>query len=172
MRRARRARSRRRKSASEKLVVERLRAERVEQASGVVGAEHRARLVTAIQPDTPELARVAHAQLFAVVEPEAHVDVLVVRHVGVDHVELAGHLDLYRQHGVVADGIGALTPGERHDQPLGAPVDGQHQTPAYLLDELIGRGVFDLARPVKPGGGDCSADDERAKLARDRLDLG
>ena len=48
-------------------------------------------------------ARVAHAQLVAVVELESEVDVFVGRSTGWNHVEIPGHLDLDREHGLIAD---------------------------------------------------------------------
>ena len=57
--------------------VKRLRAEGGEELSGLPCPEHRSRLVPPVQAHAAELARVAHAQLVAVVKREPEMDVLV-----------------------------------------------------------------------------------------------
>ena len=66
-------------------------------------------------------------------------------------VEIAGHLDLDGEHGLVAYRLRALLAGQRDDDPLRAPIDRQDLAAADVLDELLWRRVLDLARPVEPG---------------------
>jgi hypothetical protein len=148
--------------------VERLGAELGKQLARFVRAEDAPRLVAAIQPQPPELPRIANAKLAAIGQREEVVNVLVERLLGRDDGELPGHLHLD------GDDRGAIciSSVQRHDEPLCSPVDVQHLAPGHTGRELVGRGMAHGTRPVGPKAGDRPSRHERPKLARDRLDLG
>ena len=138
--------------------VERLRPEVVE---GIV--------VRRVQPDPPELAHVAEADLAAVVEHEGHALVRVDRHARRHDEQLAGHLEVDRQEGaaVEIDQDVLAAPAHALDPPAGHPGDEPRRV---LVAE-------------RPGPRDARADDHRAgsravgqqvapEVAGDGLDLG
>ena len=96
---------------------------------------------------------------------------LVGRCFGRDHVQVARHLDLDREDRLIAHEIRATLAGERDDDPLCAPVNGQDLAALDLLDELIGRRMLDLARPVEPRVDNRASNYQRPQLARDGLDF-
>jgi hypothetical protein len=84
------------------IVGQRLGPELVEQLAHIAGAEDATRLALAVEAQPAELARVAHAQLAAVVEREPGVNMLVTRLARWHDGQLAGHLDLDGEHSLPA----------------------------------------------------------------------
>ncbi len=145
--------------------VERLGSVPGEQRAAVLRVQDRAASrVPRPEPYPAELADVAEAELAAVVQREAQVDVPVGRGAGRHHEELAGHLEVDRQRG---------TARQVHDDQLRAPADRVDAAPGHGAGERGDRGVRgDRARPVARGTGDRGAHDEPPQVARDRLHLG
>ena len=95
-------------------------------AAADLGDELAGDRVAAVQPDLPELADVAEAQLAAVLELEDEPDVRVLRRLGRDHEQLAGHLEMDGQRGI---------PGQLDDELLRPPSDRLHSTPRHGIRE-------------------------------------
>ena len=139
-------------------VVQRLGADVVERV--VVGR---------VQPDAPELADVAEAQLAAVVERQREALVRIQRAGRRHHEQLAGHLEVDREEraGVEVDDHLLAPPPDRLDPTARDPRD----EPCRVL-------VPQRARPGDAGAGDprpgsvAVGQQVAAQVARDGLDLG
>ena len=144
--------------------VERLRSERREHRRPAdLGDELARDGVAPVQPDPAELADVAEADLAAIGQLEDEPDVRILRRLGRDHEQLAGHLEV--------DGQRRLTRQLDHDQ-LRAPPDALDPPSGDRGIEGLGRVRAQCPRPRTTGAGDRRAEDARAQVARHRLDLG
>ena len=119
--------------------------------------------IAPIQPDPPEFADVAKADLAPVGQLQDKPDVWILRGLGRDDEELPGHLQMDRQRGVT---------GQLDDDLLGPPPDRLDLPAGDGLRKGLGRMRPQCPRPRTTGARDRGAQDARPQVARDRLDLG
>ena len=125
--------------------------------------------ISSIQPNPSELADVAISKFAPVGQSEDDVNVPILGGTGRYHEQLAGHLEMDRQHSRLGVGRGRPEPDQ---ELLAAPAHSFDLTPLHCLGKAIRRVAPERLRPIRPRADDPRARHQAAQVPGDRLDFG